>query len=172
MSRQLERLSNLGLKTTKLSATADIRVTGNKLSQSDLAYGLSGLSAEAMAWASLAYVNSNDEKSLNMLVSRITQLLQKRYEGTQPKILMGLVKICFHEALTQGKKLENDERTRKKGLTVTAKARAMGIQRCSYYKEKKKYGEIINAITYVINRWEDQITERMDKRISGKSPKK
>ncbi|GKT33940.1 phage integrase Arm DNA-binding domain-containing protein, partial [Aduncisulcus paluster] len=81
-------------------------------------------------------------------------------------------RIALTVPLTQGRNLENDEKTRRKGLTTAAKARAMGIQRCSYYKEKKKYGEIINAITYVINRWEDQITESMDRRISGKSLKK
>ncbi|ELA9352053.1 hypothetical protein QUN95_001725 [Vibrio parahaemolyticus] len=166
MSRQLERLSNLGLKTTQLSATADIRVTGDKLSQSDLAYGLSGLSAEAMAWASLAYVNSNDEKSLNMLVSRITKLLLRRYPKTPPKVLIGLVKVCFHEALINNRNLKNSEKTERKGLTTAAKARAMGINRSSFYKNKDRYDEIINAVVYVINRWECQIEENVKKRLS------
>ncbi|TON86154.1 hypothetical protein CGH50_22305, partial [Vibrio parahaemolyticus] len=154
------------LKTTRLSATSGIRVTGEKLSQSDIAYALSGLGVEATAWASLAYVNSNDEKSLNMLVSRISQLLLKRHPKTPPKVLIGLVKVCFHEALINDRKLENGEKTERKGLTTAAKARAMGINRSSFYKNKDKYDEIINAVTYVINRWESQIEENVKKRLS------
>ncbi len=166
MSKQLERLSFAGLKTIRLSATSGIRVTGEKLSQSDIAYALSGLGVEATAWASLAYVNSNDEKSLNMLVSRISQLLLKRFPNMQPKTLMGLVKICFHEALTMERDPENNEKTQRKRLTNVAKAKAMGIKNSTFYKNRKKYDEIINAVMYVINRWESQIEENVKKRLS------
>ncbi len=166
MGKQLERLSFAGLKTTRLSATSGIRVTGEKLSQSDIAYALSGLGVEATAWASLAYVNSNDEKSLNMLVSRISQLLLRRYPKTPPKVLIGLVKVCFHEALINDRQLENGEKTERKGLTTAAKARAMGINRSSFYKNKDKYDEIINAVMYVINRWESQIEESVSSRLA------
>lgn len=168
MSRQLERLSRAGYKTTRLSSTSGIRSTGERLTQADIAHSLSGLGKEATAWASLAYVNSNDEKSLTMLVSQISKLLLKRYPKMPPQTIVGLVKICFHEALTQEIDPKDGEKTQRKQLTVTAKAKAMGINRASFYKNKAKYDEIVNAVMYVVNRWEDQITENMNRRLSKK----
>ncbi len=166
MSNQLERLSFAGLKTTRLGSTSGIKITGEKTTQSDIAYGLSGLSSEAMAWASLVYINGNDEKSLSMLISRITKLLLRRYPKIQPKTLMGLVKICFHEALINERAPGNEQKTQRKKLPVTAKAKAMGINRSTFYQNQRQYDEIINAILHVINCWESQIEENVKKRLS------
>ncbi|MGD1456959.1 hypothetical protein [Vibrio harveyi] len=163
MSKQLERLSKAGLKTPGIGPTASIGCTGDKLSQSDIAFALCGLSQEAAMWASVAYTNSDDPKALNSLVARLSKLLLRKFPKMQPKVITGLVRICINEAMVNEPK--STEKKSKRVLTATAKAKEMGISRKTFYQNQSKYDEITKAVMYVIQRWDEQITKNVNKRI-------
>ncbi|WP_165313001.1 hypothetical protein [Vibrio ziniensis] len=147
----LERIGRSGLKTVKFDTGSGggapsvqaIEATG---------FGLAGLSKEATAWAMFAYSNTEDEKSLNYLASRLSKIVLRSNPKIPTRSIVGLVKITLRECLMYAP----DETTRK-GCTVAAKSIAMGIARKTYYAHRESIESSCEMIRRIVSMWEEQI---------------
>lgn len=154
---RLERISRMGLRTTRLDAIIGGRPEYNQM---DFAHMLSGLSKEASAWALYAYANSEDELSLSFLTTRLAKIIRRKYPELPAKSIIGLVRITLKEAL-----MYRPGDTVRKGLKVTLKSKIMGISRKTYYKHLIAINEATYTLLNIINAFETQI----DLNISKKS---
>ncbi|MCQ9090562.1 hypothetical protein [Vibrio alginolyticus] len=132
----------------------------------DISNALTGLSEEAKAWALLVASNGEHDKLRNTLVRRIAKLLLRRYPEMRPKTLTEIVKICFDEKIDSGAKLEIGEKPDQKRVIGAIKVRIKGINRTSFYQNKRIYDEIVNSVMRAIRRWECQIEESVKRGLS------
>ncbi|WP_407547030.1 hypothetical protein [Vibrio parahaemolyticus] len=85
------------------------------------------------------------------------------------KPLMEIVKICFDEKLIQGQRLENGEKPKQREVVNAIQVRVSSLNRTSFYQNKRVYDEIVNSVMKAISRWECQIEENVNRRLSRNS---
>lgn len=149
----LEKIGRTGLKTVRF----DTGVGGTpEYTQMDYAHMLAGLSKEAAAWAMYAYSNTEDEKSLSFLTARLSKIILRKYPKIPSKSVVGLVRITLREAL-----MYCPGESARKGCQVTLKCKAMGIARCTYYRNKNSIDSVTESLWEVITIWEKQISKNI-----------
>ncbi|MCD1413709.1 hypothetical protein IOC51_06625 [Vibrio parahaemolyticus] len=158
-NKWLEKIGRTGLKTVKF----DVGNGGGKpiFDQLDFAHALAGLGNEATAWAMYAYSNTEDEKSLNFITTRLSKIILRKHPSIPAKAVVGLVKIILREHLmyTPGTKT-------RKGCSVTAKSLAMGIARKTYYVHSNAIDSATQTIMESVRSWESQIADNVGKKLT------
>ncbi|MGD1467183.1 hypothetical protein [Vibrio harveyi] len=159
LNDQLEKVGRTGLKTIKF----DTGNGGGKpiFDQLDFAHALTGLSNEATAWALYAYSNTEDEKSLSFITSRLAKIVLRKHPKVPTKAVVGLVKITLREHLMYAPSTKT-----RKGCTVAAKSIAMGIARKTYYAHANSIDSATKTIMTIVRAWEEQIATNVGKKLS------
>ncbi|MGD1335063.1 hypothetical protein ACP6H1_21850 [Vibrio harveyi] len=159
LNDQLEKVGRTGLKTVKF----DVGNGGGKpmFQQLDFAHALTGLSNEATAWALYAYSNTEDEKSLSFVTSRLAKIILRKHPKVPTKSVVGLVKITLREHLMYAPGTKT-----RKGCSVTAKSVAMGIARKTYYANANAINSATQTIMEIVLAWEEQIATNVGKKSS------
>ncbi|NIY91132.1 hypothetical protein [Vibrio diazotrophicus] len=154
----LEKIGRAGLKTVRF----DTGVGGiPEYTQMDFAHALTGLSKEATAWAMYAYSNTEDEKSLSFLTSRLAKIIARKFPELPPKSIVGLVKVTLRECLMYA-----PEDTKRKGCSVTLRCTVMNISRDTYYRKSTIIRSAVDMVMQVIRCWEKQIGERVGDKLT------
>lgn len=159
LNDQLEKVGRTGLKTVKF----DTGNGGGKpiFQQLDFAHALTGLSKEVTAWALYAYSNTEDEKSLSFITSRLSKIVLRKHPKIPTKAVLGLVKITLREHLMYAPGTKN-----RKGCSVTAKSIAMGIARKTYYAHSNSIESATDTIMKIVRNWEEQIATNVGEKLS------
>ena len=158
-NKWLEKIGRSGLKTVKF----DTGTGGGKplFDQVDFAHALSGLGKEATAWALFAYSNTEDEKSLSFVTSRLSKIILRKHPKLPVKSILGLVKITLREHLMYAPGTKT-----RKGNTVAAKSLAMGISKRSYYNHSASIDSAVETIMTIVKIWEDEIAKNVSIKLS------